>query len=134
MTNEEVFSSGEIKYFNQPIGVIAAKTKYIAKKLAKMVDVKYTNIKMPVIDVKQAKKNPKRNSLFGKIDAKSKGTDIEKVIKSSHTVRSQMHVTMETIACITRPTEDCIEVFTTTQWMDAAQSMISRALNIPQSR
>lgn len=132
--NEEVFSSGEIKYFNQPIGVVAAESQYIAEKMAKMVKVKYSQIMNPIIDVKKAKNDPRRNSLFGKIDATDKGKNINKIIKGNLTVRGQSHFTMETVACISRPTEEGLQIFATSQWMDALQEMVSKALNIEQNR
>ncbi|XP_063828755.1 probable aldehyde oxidase gad-3 [Ostrinia nubilalis] len=134
LTNEEMFSSGQIKYFNQPIGVIAAEKKHIANRIAKMVDVTYKNVQKPIIDVKIAKNDSSRVSLKQEIDATETGNDVDKVIKANYTVRGQAHITMETIVCITKPTEEGLEVHTTTQWMDAPQSMIARALAIEQNR
>lgn len=133
-TNEEVFSSGEIKYFNQPIGVIVAEKKHIANKIAKMVGVTYKNVAKPVIDVKIAQNDPQRVNLYQKVDATDKGNKIEKVVNANYTIREQAHFTTETIVCITVPTEEGLEVHTTTQWMDGPQSMIARALNIDQNR
>ncbi|KAL0878800.1 hypothetical protein ABMA27_003830 [Loxostege sticticalis] len=133
-TIEEVFSSGEIKYFNQPIGVIVAEKKHIANKIAKMVGVTYKNVAKPVIDVKIAQNDPQRVNLYQKVDATDKGNKIEKVVNANYTIREQAHFTTETIVCITVPTEEGLEVHTTTQWMDGPQSMIARALNIDQNR
>lgn len=132
--NEEVFSSGEIKYFNQPIGVVAAETKYIAKKIAKMVNVTYANVKKPIVDIREAKKYQQRNRLFDKKDATDSGNNISKTIRGSVTIQGQSHFTMENVVCISRPTEEGLEIFATTQWIDILQESVSKALNIDQNR
>lgn len=129
-----MFASEEIKYFNQPIGVIVAEKKHIADEVAKMVVATYKNVKKPVIDVKISKNDSDRATLFQKIDATDKGEDVDKVITANYTVRGQSHFPMETMVCIALPTEEGLKVYTTTQWLDLAQSMIARALNIDQNR
>ncbi|CAH0755277.1 unnamed protein product [Diatraea saccharalis] len=132
--NEEVFSSGIINYFNQPIGVIVAETQVKANEAAKMVIVRYIDISKPVTDLIQAKLDPNRIQLYKSISAQNKGTDITKVINGSSTIRGQYHFTLETHVCITRPSEDGFEVYSSSQWADAVQLMISRALSIEQNR
>ncbi|KAJ0176322.1 hypothetical protein K1T71_008496 [Dendrolimus kikuchii] len=128
--NEEVISNGEISYYDQPIAIIVAKTRHLAYFATKLVDVKYSNVKKPVIDVQIAKKDPERVNLLYESNAKIIGNDIHKVIKGNNTIYGQYHYTMESIACVTIPSEDGLEVHATSQWMDGMQLMISRALNI----
>lgn len=99
-----------------------------------MVPVKYENVKTPVLNIKDAKKNPRRVQLLQSVDATDKGTDIVRVIKGSNTIYGQYHYTLETIVCIVRPTEEGLEVHATTQWTDAIQTMIARALKMDENR
>ncbi|XP_012545633.1 LOW QUALITY PROTEIN: uncharacterized protein LOC101738607 [Bombyx mori] len=134
IANEEVFCSSKVEYFNQPIGMIVAETQQIADRAAKLVKAKYANIKKPVIDIKEAKKDPKRNTLFTSMEATDRGTDVVKLIKGSNTIYGQYHFMMENLSCVTKPTEEGLEVHSATQWMDGTQVMISKALNIDCNR
>lgn len=133
-TEEEVFSSGEIKYFNQPIGVIVAKTRYIAEVASKLVKITYRNVTKPIIDVRKASKDPKRNKLAKKVDATENGNDIATVVKGRHSTQGQSHFTMETIVCVSQPTEEGLSLYVTTQFMDGVQNMVAQVLNMDVSR
>lgn len=134
--NEEALCNGDVKYYNQPIAIIVAETRQIADRVAKEVTVRYdvTNVKKPIVDIKITKKDPSKIELFRKVDAVSKGTDIQKVIKYSNTIYGQYHFMFENLICITRPVEDVLEVYSTSQLLDAVQEMVSKALNIEQNR
>lgn len=132
--DEEILCSGKVKYYNQPLGIVVAESQYIAEKASKMVKVTYSNIKKPVIDVKKAKKDPSRTKLLLPIPAINKGPDVQKVIKTNYTIYGQYHFCMETLSCVTRPTEEGLEIHTTTQWIDVVQLLISRALKIQQNK
>lgn len=134
VANEEVLSSGNVHYYNQPIAIVVAETRALAEQATKLVKVKYTNVGTPVIDVKEAKKDPKRNTPFLITPAKSKGTDIQKTIKGDNTIYGQYHFMMETLVTVTKPTEEGIEVHASTQWMDGVQMMIGRALKMDRNR
>lgn len=130
VATEEVLCSKKVRHYNQPLGIIVAETRSIAEKAAKMVKVKYVNVRKPVLDIKDAKKDASRTKLLLQFPAISKGIDIAKVIKTEYTIYGQYHFCMETMSCVSRPTEEGLEVFTTTQWADVIQNMISQALKI----
>ncbi|KAJ2948180.1 hypothetical protein O0L34_g9988 [Tuta absoluta] len=132
--DEEVLCSGQVKYFNQPLGIIVAETKNVAEMAAKLVAVKYSNVKKPVLDIKDASQITDRNTLFYSADATQKGNDITKTFKDDYSIYGQYHFTMETLACVTKPTEDGLAVFPASQWLDFIHVMTSRALNIPQNK
>lgn len=134
MADEEIFCSGKVKYYNQPIGIVVAESEYIAEKAAKMVKVTYSNVEKPVLDVKKAKHDPSRTKLLLPFPAINKGYDVAKVIKTEYTIYGQYHFCMETMCCVTRPTEEGLEVHTTAQWIDVIQQLISRALKIQQNK
>lgn len=113
---------------------MVAETRAIAEQATKLVRVKYTNVVLPVIDIKETKKDPKRNIPFFATEAKSKGIDIQKVIKGDNTIYAQYHFMMETLVSVTKPIEEGIEVHAATQWMDGVQTMIGRALKMDRNR
>lgn len=134
VANEEVLCDGNVKYYHQPIGIIVAETQFIADRASKLVTVKYGNVTKPVIDIKVAKTDTKRNTLFASVDATTPGTDIYKTITGSSTFYGQYHFTMETLVCVAKPTEEGLEVHSATQWLDGTHVMISRALNIDENK
>lgn len=132
--NEEVLADGVSKYYHQPLGIIVAETQHMANKATKYVKVTYNNTKTPVIDIKEARKDDARNTLYFSADATNPGTDIHKVISGNTTLYGQYHFSMETLVTIARPTEEGLEVHSATQFLDGTQLMISRALGIPQNK
>ncbi|XP_049767938.1 uncharacterized protein LOC126101302 [Schistocerca cancellata] len=56
------------------------------------------------------------------------------VIKGSFDIGKQYHYTMETQCAVCIPTEDGMDVYAATQWMDATQTAISQALKMPENR
>ncbi|KAI8431848.1 hypothetical protein MSG28_004418 [Choristoneura fumiferana] len=129
-----LFCNAQVKYNGQVVGIIAAETRHLAEIAAKLVHVKYKNVRKPVIDIKEAKKDPNRTKIAKEINGGSKGKDLFKIIKGQQTIYSQYHLCMETLVCVTKPTEEGMEVHSATQYMDGVQVMISRALKIPQHK
>lgn len=133
-SNEEIFCSGAVKYYNQPIGIVAAETQQIAEIAAKLVTATYKNVKTPVVDIKEAITDTNRVVLYSTTSSTDKGTDTQKVITGSNVVYGQYHFPMETIVCVVKPTEEGLEVHTATQWINGVQLMISRALLLDESK
>ncbi|KAF9416485.1 hypothetical protein HW555_006152 [Spodoptera exigua] len=131
--DEEIFCEKQVKYFNQPLGVIVAETHALAEKAAKMVKVQYKNIRKPVLDVKEAIKDPNRVSFYASDDATDVGKDVQKVIKGGVTIYAQNHFCIENIPCVIRPTEEGIKVYTSSQYVDSIHVGMSKALNVDQS-
>lgn len=99
-----------------------------------MVDVTYKNVVKPVININETKKDPNRNKLYTTKNATDKGDEVVRIVRGSNTIYGQYHFTMETLAVVTRPIEEGLEVFATTQWPDALQTMVARALNMDANR
>lgn len=91
-------------------------------------------MKKPVVDVRVAKREPARVTLFRTQEATTKGNDVSKVIKGEQSIYTQYHFSMETLVCVTLPTEDGLSVYTSTQWIDSVHVVISRALLLDQNR
>lgn len=132
--NEELLCDGKVKYYNQPIAIVVAKTRAIADRAAQLVTVNYKNVKKPLLDVKIAKNEAGRNTMFLNIPQTDRGNDVIKVINGSFTIYGQYHFCMETLVCVSKPTEEGLEVHSATQWMDGVQVATSRALNLPQNK
>lgn len=65
IANEDILSSGNVNFYNQPIAIVVAETSYYRTEQAtKLIKVKYINVVKPVIDAKEAKIDPKRNTPF----------------------------------------------------------------------
>ncbi|CAK1542877.1 unnamed protein product [Leptosia nina] len=134
LANEEILCEKEVKFYNQPLGIIVAETQHAADKGAVLVKVTYRNVRKPEIDIKKTKKDPKRISLFSTIPATKRGNEVAKVINGEMTIYSQYHFCMETLVCVSHPTEEGIKLYSTTQWIDSVQRMVARALKIPQNK
>lgn len=133
-TNEELLCNGQVKYFNQPLGIIVAESQSIAQKAATLVHVTYTNVRKPVVDIKKSKKDPSKVTLFNTQEAKRKGTEVTNVIKGENSIYGQYHFSMETLVCVTRPIEEGIRIDSATQWIHAVQTMAQRVLKLNQNR
>lgn len=73
---EEMFCSGVVKYYFQPVGIIVAKSQELAEKAADMVEVNYLEGKeKPLLTIRDliAAKSKDKISQAGKKDAKKKG-------------------------------------------------------------
>ncbi|XP_045773781.1 xanthine dehydrogenase 1-like [Maniola jurtina] len=132
-TNEELLCNGEVKYFNQPLGIIVAESQKIAEKAATLVHVTYSNVRKPVIDIKVSKNDPSKVTLFNTQVAKRTGTEVTNVIKGDNTIYAQYHFTMETLVCVTHPIEEGLRIHSATQWLDAVHTMAQRVLKLNQS-
>ncbi|KDR17215.1 hypothetical protein L798_08320, partial [Zootermopsis nevadensis] len=51
--DEELFCSGDIKYAGQPLGLVLAESQALAHKAALKVQVEYSNVKKPNIDMRE---------------------------------------------------------------------------------
>lgn len=133
---EEVFVDKLVKYYDQPIGIIVAETEKLANQAALLVNVKYkVDKKKPILKIKDAReRDPSRISLIIVFPARDQGVDIQRVIKGEDNILWQYHFTMETVSCVTRPSEDGIDVFPATQWTDTVHVALSELLNIEQNR
>ncbi|KAJ8719322.1 hypothetical protein PYW08_011497 [Mythimna loreyi] len=132
--NEKVLASGSIKYFNQPIGIVVAESRYIADRAAKLVEATYANVREPVLDVRQTVDDPNRSTQFIQIEATDRGRVVAKEIKSLNSIYGQYHFPMETLTTVVKPSDEGLEVYSSTQWMAGTQLMISRALDMDQNR
>ncbi|KPJ03064.1 Xanthine dehydrogenase [Papilio xuthus] len=133
---EEILCERDVKYYNQPIGIIIAETEKIANRAALLVKAKYKNVKQqPVLTIREVlDREPERVTVFIVYPARDKGLNVQRIMKGSNNIYAQYHYHMETQSCVTKPSEDGIDVIASTQWPDQIHVAISQVLNIEQSR
>lgn len=133
---EEIFCSSKILYNGQPVGIILANTFELANRAANLVEIIYASKNPPkpktsLIDVMN---DPERTKILpeyckeGEVDGNIKAFD---KISGRFEIGSQYHFCLETQSCVCVPIEDGMDVYSATQWMDAAQIAIAEAINLP---
>ncbi|KAL3841843.1 hypothetical protein ACJMK2_019942 [Sinanodonta woodiana] len=134
---EEVFCSGQVLYAGQAIGLVLAESQKIADYAAQVVQVTYTDVQMPLLDLDEA---IQKQSFFPKVadpvvagnaDAAIKNSP--KTVTGSITMGGQYHMHMETQISICIPTEDGMDVHSSTQWIDGVQTAISQITGMQKS-
>ncbi|XP_045451999.1 xanthine dehydrogenase-like [Melitaea cinxia] len=134
VVDEELLCNGEVKYYNQPLGIIVAESQKLAEKAAALVKVKYSNVRKPEIDIRNTIKDSTKVTLLKAFDATKIGTEVFKVIKGENTIYGQYNFCMETLVCVTQPTEQGLLVYASSQYIDLVHRTVSKLLNIDQSR
>ncbi|XP_052766428.1 xanthine dehydrogenase-like [Mya arenaria] len=135
---EELFCSGKVMYYGQPIGMVVAESQTLADKAARLVKVNYNSISAPVITVDDA---IAAKTFFPQPTPPIVVGDPDQAISSAaHSISGvfrtpeQIHFHMETQATNVVPTEDGLQVVSTTQWTDNTQQAISQVTGIPKNR
>ncbi|KAJ8719955.1 hypothetical protein PYW07_011998 [Mythimna separata] len=126
-TNEEVLASTSVKYFNQAIGIVVATSRYVADRAAKLVKATYTNIKEPILELKEVIHDQSRTSQFIALDATDTGTDVTKVINGMNSIKGQYTFMLETLTTVVRPSDEGLDVYTATQWMEGTLEHVAMA-------
>lgn len=135
--NEEILADRIIKFYDQPIGIIVAETEALAIRAVELVKVSYKKAeRKPLLEVREVKiEDPSRITPFLTLPARQPpGADVDKVLTGGEDFFWQYHYTMEKQTCVTRPSEDGIDVFTSSQYLDMSHLIVSEALNIEQNR
>lgn len=81
VTPEPLFAENLIEFCGQPIGIVVAKTEAEAQAAANNVNIKYTNIKKPIITIDEAIE-AKSFNFHPLVSDHTKG-DAEEAIKNS---------------------------------------------------
>ncbi|RZC34943.1 indole-3-acetaldehyde oxidase-like, partial [Asbolus verrucosus] len=134
---EEIFCSGEVQYFNQPVGLIVATSQEVAEKAANLVNITYVSgANQPLLTIKDILKfgGDERVNLENEVKPKRKGDKIKHVVKGSFELSWQYHFHMETQCCNVVPTEDGLDIYPSSQWLDLSQTAAATTLNIPANK
>lgn len=137
-TVEEIFSSGQILYAGQPIGLIVADDPQTAETAASMVKVTYKDVQPPLLDIREA---IEKKSFFagapaplvvGNPDAAIAAAPQK--ISGSIQCGTQYHFQMETQIALCQPNDNGgMDVQASTQWIDGTSEIVAKVLDIPES-
>lgn len=128
-----------MKFYGQPAAIVVATRDKLSHKAARLVKIKYSSInkKAPLITIDDVLKSPEKSKRVTN-NANAKPTDtghnVKTVVEGEYTVGAQYHYTMEVQTCVTKPTEQGMEVFASTQWLDLNNVAIAQALKVPVNR
>lgn len=130
---ETLFCKGRVEYYHQPIGIIVANTADLAEKAADLVKVTFEAGPKPALTIRDAIKSKDPNKITHDVDhhRTRTGTDVKHTVKGTFDIYWQYHFHMETQICSVVPTEDGLDMFASTQYMDSNQTAAAMALNIP---
>ncbi|KAK2583672.1 hypothetical protein KPH14_009602 [Odynerus spinipes] len=133
--DELLFVNGNILYAGQPVGIVVAETHTLANEAAKKVKLTYGNAlkTKPILTIDDALAANDQNRLLQSIHvpAKEKGKNTKHIISGTFSCGSQYHYTMEPQSCVCIPTEDGMDVYPASQWMDLTQVSIAECLGVP---
>ncbi|KAH8347445.1 hypothetical protein KR059_010727 [Drosophila kikkawai] len=134
---DELFAAGQVKYYDQPLGVIAALSQDVAVYAATLVVVTYARDQRRIftnINQVLAEKENDRIKLLGKEEKhlpKSPPLAPGDVMgRGILELESQYHFTMEPQTTIVVPLDNILQVYCATQWMDGTQGAIAHMLGV----
>ncbi|XP_055605925.1 aldehyde oxidase 3-like [Uranotaenia lowii] len=139
--SEEIFCSGEVLFHGQAVGIILAERFELANRAARFVEVEYGNLAEDPIypTVADVMANNAKDRLFDvpneRIGSSYLATNRgSKTIKGNFVLSGQYHYTMETQTCVCIPTEDGMDVYSSSQSLHQVQGAIAQMLELPQNR
>ncbi|XP_067618626.1 uncharacterized protein [Eurosta solidaginis] len=133
---EEIFCSGIVKHYNQPLGVVVALTSDIANRAAPKVKVTYSSGSRIILPTtahvfEAGEMNRLKGSVKASAEAEIKLTEKPDIsAKGLFEIGGQYHFTMEPQTTIAVPFEDGLQIWCATQWMDHTQCVIAKMLQI----
>ncbi|XP_055686273.1 uncharacterized protein LOC129791793 [Lutzomyia longipalpis] len=135
--NEEIFTSDIVAFHGQPVGMIVADTLSLAHTAVKLVKIIYEKPEkrelLPTLrDVIEAKAWHRISSQLN-VKPKKEGMQGSHKISGRFDIGSQYHYTMEPQTTVCVPTEDGMDVYSATQWMDMTQIAIAECLKVPEN-
>ena len=120
------------------MGLIVAETREIALKAVQKVKVTYDQTKKPILTIAEAldkaESEGKMSSIFLPEKAESPTPALEALkhsVKGEVEMHGQYHFAIETHSALCVPTEDGMNVFATTQWIELVQVTIAAMLQMP---
>ncbi|XP_037946121.1 indole-3-acetaldehyde oxidase-like [Teleopsis dalmanni] len=135
-SEEELFATGAIKFYNQPIGVIVAESNALANRAAELVMVTYsggsTEILPTLNDVlsNDSASNRYKHVIKSQIEELKLTEKYDLSATGKLDMGLQYHYYLEPQTSVIVPFEGGLQVYTATQWMDLIQIIIANLLNI----
>lgn len=135
--NEELLASHKVVYFNQPVAIVVATTQTLADQMTYLVKVKYKNVpkNVAVVTIEDAILAPKEENRlvsYPGLLPTDRGVNVQRVIKGQFISPIQYHCMMELHTNLAVPVDESLEIYSSTQWLDFAQAVVSLMLKIPE--
>ena len=136
----QVFAKSRIKSAGQPLGLILAESRDAAFAGVKKVHVAYSDIKPPLLTIKEAMAVAKAEGTYDSLFVPSSNGNPPVVPQSKHNISGEVelggqhHFQLETQSAICIPKEGCMDIYSATQWVDHVQSNVAAMLNVDTSR
>ncbi|RUS86926.1 hypothetical protein EGW08_005331 [Elysia chlorotica] len=137
MPQHEVFASREVHYNGQPLCLILAETQGAANEGAHRVKVTYSEIRPPVLTVEESLakdmeyKHVRKTVVVGEPD--EAWSMVDQRVEGEVRMGSQYHFYLENQVSLAIPSEDGIDLYSSTQFSDichhAAAQIIGKPLN-----
>ncbi|XP_075976918.1 xanthine dehydrogenase-like [Anticarsia gemmatalis] len=133
---EEILCDNKVKFYGQPAAIIVADRDKTANKAAKLVKIEYSSISRnrPLITIDQVLRSPEKSTrvrMDQTVEPTDMGNDVKTVVKGEITMEEQYHYYMEPQTCVTKPSEDGMEVYSSTQWLDLTNVAVATCLKVP---
>uniref|UniRef100_A0A1B0GDN7 FAD-binding PCMH-type domain-containing protein n=1 Tax=Glossina morsitans morsitans TaxID=37546 RepID=A0A1B0GDN7_GLOMM len=132
---EEILCPDTVRYYDQPLGIIAAVNTNIANRAASKVRVIYSydsDLVMPTME--DVFENEQLDRVYNVLPSSVKAirlSDSAEITASGiFQMGLQYHFTMEPQTCVAVPYEQGLQVWSATQWMDHTQSVIAKMLKL----
>ncbi|XP_049545882.1 xanthine dehydrogenase/oxidase-like [Anopheles darlingi] len=139
---ELIFCEGRVLYHGQPIGVLVANTFARAQEAAKLVVITYGPPDGPILPTVADVMAVGATERIATVESDVIGRNYHRAsvdrpetmqLRGSYEFGSQAHFATEPHACLCIPTEDGLEVYSTTQTSQLVHLAVSKALAIPQN-
>lgn len=130
--DEKVFCDTDVEYAGQPVGLVVAESHELAQEAAKLVEIKYKDIKKPIITIDDAIEQksfhaPKPDFILGNPQSAIEAAP-HKLNGEINLDGSQFQFYLEGICATSEPTEDGFKVECTTQWVESVIQAIKNVL------
>lgn len=134
VADEEILCSKEVKFYGQPAGIIVADREKTANNAASVVNINYESISKnkPMITIDNVLKSPEKDKRLVNnktVEPTEIGNDVKCVLYGELKLETQYHYTMEPQTCVVRPSEEGLEVYSSTQWLDVTNVAVAQCLN-----
>lgn len=136
--NGEIFSSGQINFYGQAVGVVLATTSQFAKEAADAVVVTYSNVQPSVVTVKDALAAkalyPAAPPPVTRGDVTTALAAAPKKVTDTVEIGYQYHFHLENHITYVIPREDVLEVHCATQMPVGVQMQVAAVTGLPASK
>lgn len=136
LADEKLFADGEVQFAGQMLGAIIADSQQIAYEAVKLINVVYTNVKSPQLDVKEIvqNKDTSRIQKVYEITPTATKNDVKFKLKGTAQFGSQYQFTMEPQTAFCIPTEDGMDVYSASQWESFVQESVADVLGLSDNK